>query len=234
MSLTESLLSPLLASPGRPLITHYDDAAGSRIELSVATTVNWAAKTANWLVEECDVEPGDPVAVRLPAHWQTAGVLLGTWWCGGHVVADREGAGVAFVGPDETPGPERTTAAVALDPLGRGLGDSTPDGTFDYLGEARVCGDEFLPLFPVPGDTPALLDATVEDVLARARDRATALGIGAGDRVLSTRPWTLPDGVLDALLAPLSVGAHIVQVTNPVAERLASHQATERTTVELT
>ena len=69
MSITEQLLRPLLkTSSARPLITHYDDAVGSRIELSVATTANWAAKTANWLAEEFDVEPGDEVAVLLPAH----------------------------------------------------------------------------------------------------------------------------------------------------------------------
>ena len=33
----------------RPLLTWYDDASGERIELSVATAANWAAKTANLL-----------------------------------------------------------------------------------------------------------------------------------------------------------------------------------------
>lgn len=48
MSVTEILFTPLLkADSGRPLITHYDDATGSRMELSRATAANWAAKTAN-------------------------------------------------------------------------------------------------------------------------------------------------------------------------------------------
>lgn len=98
MSLTEALLRPLRASSAKPLVTHYDDATGSRVELSVATMANWAAKTANWLVEEYDVEAGTPVAVRLPAHWQTAGVLLGAWWAGAHVVAEGPAA-VTFVAP---------------------------------------------------------------------------------------------------------------------------------------
>lgn len=232
MSLTEHLLRPLLAtSAARPAITHYDDEQGSRIELSVATLANWAAKTANLLVEEFDVEPGDEVAVVLPAHWQTAGVLLGAWWCGAHVVADPADAAVVFTGPDGIGQPGRTTAAVALDALGRGLTGTPPDGVVDYLTEARVRGDDFSPMLPVDGDTPALSGTGVDDLLARARSRAAELGVAEGDRVLSTRAWTLPDGVVDALLAPLAVGAHIVQVTHADPARLAAHRETERTTV---
>ncbi|PRX44298.1 uncharacterized protein (TIGR03089 family) [Prauserella shujinwangii] len=234
MSLTEQILHPLLASAAaRPAVTHYDDAAGSRIELSVATLANWAAKTANWLVEEFDVEAGDEVTVALPAHWQTAGVLLGAWWCGAHVVGPDTSARVAFVGPDADRGEAEAVAVVALDPLGRGLGGAVPDGALDYLSEARVAGDEFSPLVPVPGDTPALLGATVDEVLRRARESATASGIGQGDRVLSTREWTLPGGVIDALLAPLTAGAHVVQVTSADPGRLAAHRDAERTTVDL-
>ncbi|MDT7643714.1 MAG: hypothetical protein QOC75_714, partial [Pseudonocardiales bacterium] len=59
MTLTENLLRPLLASdPARPLITYYDDATGERIELSGTTLANWAAKTANLMRDECDIEPG--------------------------------------------------------------------------------------------------------------------------------------------------------------------------------
>ena len=234
MSLTEHLLRPLLSSSAaRPVITHYDDAEGSRIELSVATLANWAAKTANWLVEEFDIEPGDEVAVDLPAHWQTMGVLFGAWWCGAHVVQDPAEAAVAFVGPDVDGSAAESTAVVALDPLGRGLTTAPAEGAFDYLSEARTCGDDFSPLLPIDGDTPALLGTTVDELAARARERATALGIGEGDRVLSTRAWTLPDGALDAVLAPVAAGAHRVQVTNADPDKVTEHRDAERTTVDL-
>ncbi|WP_298183039.1 TIGR03089 family protein [Saccharomonospora sp.] len=234
MSLTEHLLRPLLSSSAaRPVITHYDDAEGSRIELSVATLANWAAKTANWLVEEFDIEPGDEVAVDLPAHWQTMGVLFGAWWCGAHVVQDPAEAAVAFVGPDVDGSAAESTAVVALDPLGRGLTTAPAEGAFDYLSEARTCGDDFSPLLPIDGDTPALLGTTVDELAARARERATALGIGEGDRVLSTRAWTLPDGALDAVLAPVAAGAHLVQVTNADPDKVTEHRDAERTTVDL-
>ncbi|TQJ04783.1 TIGR03089 family protein [Amycolatopsis cihanbeyliensis] len=234
MSLTEHLLRPLLSSSAaRPVITHYDDAAGSRVELSVATLANWAAKTANWLVEELDVEQGDEVAVRLPAHWQTAGVLLGAWWCGARVTVEDTAAAVAFVGPAAAPSAARETAVVALDPLGRGLAEPPAEGAHDYLTESRLAGDEFSPLLPVPGDAPALLDSTVDELIAEARSRAGKLGIGNGDRVLSTIDWQLPGGVVDGLLAPLAAGAHLVQVTGADPAKLADRRSTERTTIDL-
>lgn len=232
MSLTDHLLRPLLAQPGRPLLTHYDDAAGTRIELSVATVANWAAKTANWLVDEFDVEPGDAVAVLLPAHWQTAGVLLGAWWCGADVTGETTGARVAFVTP-EASGPAERTAVVALDPLGRGLAEPPRDGSFDYLAEVRVCGDTFSPAVPVPDDTPALEASTVERILARSRASAEKSGITAGDRVLSTMDWTMPEGIVEGFLGPLSVGAHLVQVTAADPAKLAARRDAERTTKDL-
>lgn len=232
MSVTEELLRPLLASPAKPLITHYDDQLGSRVELSVATTLNWAAKTANWLVDEFDVEPGDDVAVRLPAHWQTAGVLLGTWWAGARVVPESDGARVVFVGPDE-PVDAPAVAVVSLDPMGRGLTSPPPGGALDYLSEARLSGDQFTPLSPPPGDTPALGSSTVDEVIAEARERAGKLRLTSADRVLSTLDWTIPDGVLDAFLVPLAAGAHLVQVTHADPDKLARKREAERTTTDL-
>ena len=233
MSLTDHLLRPLLSQPAKPLITHYDDATGSRIELSVATAVNWAAKTANWLAEEFDVEAGDPVAVLLPAHWQTAGVLLGAWWCGGHVVSDPQGARVAFVPPGGVATGAEATAVVSLDPMGRGLSEPPAGNALDYLSEARLAGDNFSPLVPIDDDTPALNSSTVDAVLAEARSRAAKAGISAGDRVLSTVEWIIPDGVLSGLLAPLSASAHLVHVSNADPAKLDDRRRAERTTVDL-
>jgi uncharacterized protein (TIGR03089 family) len=223
------LFRPLLRHPARPLITHYDDTLGSRVELSVASLANWAAKTANWLRDEHDVEPGTLVAVTLPAHWQTAGVLLGAWWCGAHVTDDPQGAEVAFVPPDTDVEGAGTVAVVALDPLGRGLAEEPAVGV-DYLNEIRAYGDTFDPWQPVPDDTPALLKSTVDDLVAAARDRATTLRITESDRVMSTLEWTFPDGVLSGLLAVLAAGASLVQSGHADVE---ARRTAERTTVDL-
>lgn len=225
MTLTERLFLPHLKNPARPVITHYDDATGSRVELSGATLANWAAKTANWLTEEHDVEPGDPVAVVLPAHWQTAGILLGAWWCGAHVIAEPEQARVTLTGPTTPVTTGGVLARVSLHPMGLELGDG-PDGV-DYIAEARLHGDQFLALAEVPGSTPALAGASVDDTVAAAQ----AVGIPAQARVMSTVEWTVPDGVVRGLLGVLAAGGSLVHVSNPA--RLDAHRAAELTNHDL-
>src|SRR6478735_3185962 len=99
-NLTAAVLDPLLkADPMGPRITSYDAATGERIELSTVTLANWAAKTANLLRDEVGAGPDSRVAVLLPAHWQTAAVLLGTWWIGAEAVLDG-GADIAMCTAD--------------------------------------------------------------------------------------------------------------------------------------
>ncbi|WP_016697638.1 TIGR03089 family protein [Actinoalloteichus spitiensis] len=244
MSVTDHLLRPLLArDPARPMLTYYDGPEGYRVELSVATAANWAAKTANWLRDECDVEPGAPVVVALPAHWQTLGVLLGSWWCGAHVVgasgADGE-AEVAFVPAAEAAayqGAAATIAAVGLDALGMS-GAGQDDDAVDYTTEIRVQPDDFVPWSPVSGSTPALLGMTVDEVLSAAEERASALGVERGSRVLSALEWTLPAGVLDGVLAVFAREAGLVQYGTPPGgvvdpERLVSLRDSELATLVL-
>ncbi|MBK3597162.1 TIGR03089 family protein, partial [Streptomyces sp. MBT51] len=117
------LRSALAADPARPLVTFYDDATGERVELSVATFANWVAKTANLLQGDLAAEPGDRLALLLPAHWQSAVWLLACSSVG--VVADVQGdpaaADLVVSGPDTL---ERARAcrgervALALRPLG--------------------------------------------------------------------------------------------------------------------
>jgi uncharacterized protein (TIGR03089 family) len=237
VSLTEALLGPVLRGPGaaRPLVTFYDDATGERIELSGITTANWAAKAANLLRDECDVEPGGRVAVLLPAHWQTAAVLLAAWSCGAEVVADPAGSDVVVCDAERLDlalgAGAGAVVALSLDAFGKGL-DGLPAGVVDFATEVRLHGDEFVPWDPVPGSAAALDAETVDRVLDRARIRAEALGVGAGDRVLSTLDWTT-EGLVDGLLAPLVAGASLVQVRNADPARLERKAESEKVTVRL-
>jgi uncharacterized protein (TIGR03089 family) len=243
VSLTDRLLGPILDDDAaRPLITFYDDADGTRVELSATTLANWAAKTANWLRDECGLAAGDRVHIDLPAHWQTAGALLGAWWCGAHVVSDPAGAEVSLVAPGAAGEADAGFAAgravapvcavVALDPLGRGAADPPP-GCVDWATEIRVHGDFFHPAEPVPGSTPALLGATIDQVHAAAHRRAADLGITAGARVLSTLDWDLPGGLLTGLLAVLAAPASLVHCAHPDDTALATRRSTEHVTVDL-
>jgi uncharacterized protein (TIGR03089 family) len=227
MTITDQVLGPLLRSdPARPRITHYDDAAGSRIELSGATLANWAAKTANWLRDELDVQPGDTVAVLLPPHWQTAGVLLGAWWCGATVtVSPAAAVTVALCGLDriaDAAGADEV-AALGLDALGMGIA-VLPPGVRDFASEVRVHGDDFTSSDP---------GVDTEILLTTARSRAAELSLAAGDRLLCTRSWdaTVPGEVL---LAVLAADASLVQCTGADPAALTDRCAAERVTTTLT
>ncbi|MFD4833703.1 TIGR03089 family protein [Streptomyces uncialis] len=217
------LRSALAADPSRPLVTFYDDATGERVELSVATFANWVAKTANLLQGELNVEPGDRVALLLPAHWQTAVWLLACSSVG--AVADVGGAAgradAVVAGPDALEaaracGGERV--ALALRPLG-GRFPVAPEGFADYAVEVPSQGDRFAPFAPVDPDEAALIVAGAEysgaEVVARAVADAERLGIvGPGARVMSLLGYDTWDGLAAGLYGPLAAGGSVVLCRN--------------------
>ncbi|MGV9679750.1 TIGR03089 family protein [Nocardia sp. NPDC003482] len=213
-TLTGALLDPILArDPAGPRITYYDDALGARIELSALTLANWAAKTANMIRDEFGVQPGGRVAVLLPAHWQTAAVLLGCWWAGTEVVLRPDPtAEMAFTAADRVDDaadiPE--VAVLSLDPMG-GPARDLPVGVVDYATSVRVHPDQFHPTTT----GPALEGASVQEVLTQARASAKSQSFTEDSRVLSTTPWTTPQLLTEDLLAIYAAGASLVQVTNP-------------------
>jgi uncharacterized protein (TIGR03089 family) len=186
----------------RPLITWYDDALGQRIELSWKTFENWVAKTANLLVDELGVEPGDRVATMLDGHWQAPALLGACWRAGVSVVpagagvdgdaaaALLAGAGCAacFVHEDLlTLVPERFGAtrqppalvAVTSDLLGRGtvdLGGALPFGRV-----VPGMPDEFDP----GGDNLA-----AEALLVARSDEADGYAGGTGEVGAGAERWT--------------------------------------------
>ncbi|RDI53148.1 TIGR03089 family protein [Nocardia mexicana] len=228
-TVTEALLDPILArDPAGPRITYYDDATGARIELSALTLANWAAKTANLIRDEFGITPGGRVAVLLPAHWQTAAVLLGCWWAGAEVVLrPDEDAELALVTADRLTDVEDVAevAALSLDPMGLPVRD-LPLGVTDFATSVRTHGDQFL-----PGGVGVALDGMpVADVLAEARKSAARQGFSAEDRVLSSTPWDTPTELIDGLLAVYTAGASLLQVVNPDPTKLDNHIRTEHVT----
>jgi uncharacterized protein (TIGR03089 family) len=233
-NLTATVLDPLLkADPMGPRITYYDDATGERIELSTVTLANWAAKTANLLRDELGAGPGSRVAVLLPAHWQTAAVLLGVWWIGAEVVLSGS-ADVALCTSERLDEADEAVAGgevavLSLDPFGKPAAD-LPIGVTDYATAVRVHGDQFI-TEPNPG--PALAGRSVDDVLASASESAAAAGLTAGDRVMSSLPWSTPDEVVSNLLAVFATGASLVQVTNSDLAIMERRRTTEKVTRDL-
>lgn len=232
MNLTDALLDPLLGADRMgPRITYYDDATGQRIELSTVTLANWAAKTANLLRDELGAGPGSRVAVLLPAHWQTAAVLLGVWWIGAEVVLSGESADIALCTADRLAEADDAVAGgevavLSMDPFGAPVPD-LPVGVTDYATEVRVHGDQVV-AERSPG--PALAGRSVEEILEAARRSAAARGLTAGDRVMSDKPWDTTQELIDHLLAVLAAPASLVQLANPDPAALDRRRMTEKVT----
>ncbi|WP_406330521.1 TIGR03089 family protein [Streptomyces sp. NBC_00203] len=236
------LRSALAADPARPLVTFYDDATGERVELSVATFANWVAKTANLLQNELSAEPGERVALLLPAHWQTAAWLLACSSVG--VIADVGGdpaaADLVVSGPDTLDAARACSGervALALRPLG-GRFPQPPEGFADYAVEVPSQGDRFMPYAPVDPEEPALIVAGAEytgaEVVERARADAPGFDLtGPGSRILSALPYDTWEGLSAGLYAPLATGGSVVLCRHldqlgedAVAKRVESERVT--------
>jgi uncharacterized protein (TIGR03089 family) len=230
-TLSAAILDPMLrADPVGPRITYYDDATGERIELSAVTLANWAAKTGNLLRDELGGGPASRVAVLLPAHWQTAAVLFGVWWIGAEAVLGSAEADIALCTVERLDDADSTgageLAVLSLDAFGRPAPD-LPVGVTDYATAVRVHGDQIV-AERHPG--PALAGRSVDQVLAACEKSATARGLTAIDRVLSTASWDTPDDVIEGLLTVLAVGGSLVQVANPDPATLPRRAETEKVT----
>ena len=247
----ELLAAAVRRNAAAPLLTAYDDATGSRVELSGATLANWVAKTANLLQDEFDVGPGSTVAVALPVHWQTAAVLLAAWSCGAAVLDtaaeddDRlAGADVVLADRERLPAvedalgtdPAAELLGLSLHPLGLGMTDYVGPAR-DFALEVRAHGDFFSPWQPADPGAPGLvtggLTLALGGLVAAAGELAGRLGIGADDRVLVDADTAAEAGPVAWLLAPLVVGASLVLVRHPAAGGLAHRAATERVTATL-
>ncbi|BBZ06731.1 TIGR03089 family protein [Mycolicibacterium doricum] len=239
LTVTAALLAPLLDSdPAGPSVTYYDDATGERIEVSNVTLANWAAKTGNLLRDELGAGPATRVAILLPAHWQTAAVLFGLWWIGAEALvggaSSMDGADIALCTADLIDQADAAVgtgeiAVLSLDPFGKPVAD-LPVGLTDYATAVRVHGDQIVPE-RAPG--PALNGRSVDEVLAAAARAATAAGLRARDRVLSTADWATADDVVGRLLAVYTVGGSLVQVAHPDAAALERRRAMEKITRDL-
>ncbi|MBS7547252.1 TIGR03089 family protein [Dietzia massiliensis] len=221
----DTVLQPLLAlDPGAPMVTHYDQAAPSRVELSVTSTANWAAKIAGLLRDELGVTPGDVIVCDLPAHWLTAGVLLGAWWAGAEVrTGSADDAVVVVTVPDrlDRHPTDVETLLMTTDPMGRPLaaaGVEVPPGVTDLAEACRIHPDAFVP----SGGGDLALDGLTLDQLA--------------DRALSGRALVAGrerDDVVATLARVFASGGTAVLVTGADADdpAVAGIADTERTTL---
>ncbi|WP_157970595.1 TIGR03089 family protein [Nakamurella deserti] len=210
----DTALASLTHDPSRPRVTGYT--ADGRTELSGTVLRNWASKVAGLLLDELGAAPGDEVLVTTPAHWQTAGILLGAWWAG-MSVTDTEGPDVvaAFVPPGGDAVCDEIFV-VSGHPLGLGLTGLPPhqrDYTSSVLGQA----DRFTARTATPAARALRSGSTVIPAATLHGAMTAPSGIVPGQRVLTAGEWSFDGavpGVVRLLLRPLSTGASVIHSTD--------------------
>ncbi|MDP9091547.1 MAG: TIGR03089 family protein [Actinomycetota bacterium] len=217
----EKLFANLLArEPGRPFVTYYDEQTGERSELSAKSLANWVAKTHFLLTDELGLGVGNTALIALPAHWISVPALLGCLTAGLALTQGGDGAplaDVAFVTADTVLAAEgvENVYATATASAAVGYPDGVPAGALDYVAAVRPQADTWSAVRLVASDDdPCLYGRARGEVVRAASERARELGLAAGARLLSTRPWLGADSWLDTLLVPLAVGGSIVFVAN--------------------
>ncbi len=145
-------------NPTSPRLSWYGPDS-ERVEFSGRVLENWVAKTANYLVDELDAEPGTVVALDLPLHWRSVVWLLAGWAVGASVrtgtVPATSGLPAADIIATTNPAathelltganPAPLVVAVALPALQMRWMGGLPPRTLDYCGDVRSHADVFFP-----------------------------------------------------------------------------------------
>ncbi|PLW03216.1 MULTISPECIES: TIGR03089 family protein [Corynebacterium] len=223
----ELLRTILSSDPATPRLTVYNESTGARLDFSAQTLDNWAAKVANMLREELDLEQGSLISLDLPASWQCVAIVLGAMAAGIDVefcpIEQAQGA-VAFIDSeriDASPTFSGDVVLVTQDPFGRGVvecGGIVPDGMIDFGPTVRFYGDQFFE----PG-------TRIEESV----DKQALAAITPGARALSTG-WTTLTEMERTVLAPLAAVGSAVVVTGVASDqRLDAIGRAEKATIRL-
>lgn len=221
------------ASGALPLVTYVDPESGERTELSATSLANAAAKIANALRDEYDLDPGDCVALDLPLHWQRSTWCAGVWTAGCVVTDDPRRADLVVTTADHAAdhADRADVVVVSLHPFGLPVTAALPAGVTDATLAVRQQPDAFL--FETPdGSSPALSVDGTERSQEDALSMAGALGPTAGDRVAA--PSGLPDltAWLACMALPLAIDGSVVLVAAEQVPDTIREQ--ERITADLT
>lgn len=216
----------------RPFLTWYDDQAGIRIEVSMASLGNAIAKAAGLLRDEYDVQPGDEVSIDLPMHWQRAVWLGACWSVRAVAVIERDVDATVLVTEDASAGGAADVLEISTSPLWL-PGRNQPDVFTPFTVQA-------------PGD-PALRSRgatwTAAEVMNRSMGLAQGWGLPQGGRLLAVQPLPETTGGDDTqeddtaewlvtLPVPLVCAASVVVISAEDASRREERISAERITTQ--
>ncbi|WZJ25174.1 TIGR03089 family protein [Trueperella pyogenes] len=103
---------------------------------------NHVAKIANYLADECGLEPGDELALDLPLHWKTLTWALGGIVAGARVTVGTDGSVVVTTDPQVEAGGE--IVALNLDSFAFAWHGQLPDGVADGAAEVMAQPDTLM------------------------------------------------------------------------------------------
>ncbi len=221
----------LRAEPGSPLVTYVDADSGERTELSAVSLANAAAKIANALRDEFELDPGATVGLHLPVHWQRAAWCAGAWTAGCAIAPASTDADLVVASPDEAVALAAAgvpdVAVASMHPFGMPITGELPPGCVDVTLTVRQQPDAYLFEPPAP-DSPALvLDGDRLDqqaLLERAAARAADWRLESGGRLLVDASTSMVDGWLGSLAAPLIASAAVVLVRGEAGASLREQE----------
>ena len=214
----------LRADPAQPFVTYLG--ADGRVELSGASVANAAAKIANALASEFDLEPGASVGVHLPWHWQRVAWLLGIWTAGCTAVpGGGEECDLLVAGPQEARGLPGNVQVVSTHPFGMPFDAAAaaqfPPGVEDVTLVVRAQPDR--QLFVEDHSARIAVDGRTQTellqegrIFAARRNAVRRLGLRQGPH-----QWWLP------AIWPLVAAGSVVMVDERDQEAIAAEQLDE-------
>ena len=204
------------ANPGAPLVTYLAAKSGERVELSGVSVENAAAKIANALRGEYDLDHGSTVDLRLPLHWQRTAWLAGVWTAGCIVLLGDQQADLAVLDQNTvvSAAPKaREVLAVSLHPFGLPISATLPGGVVDATFAVRNQPDAYLFDPPTATMTAATINGvarTQADLWDNASDLAREWGVSEGARVLIRGDLDTLDALTACLVLPLWCAGSVV------------------------
>lgn len=196
-----------------PALLWYS-AAGERIELSGRVLDNWVSKSANFLVDECDLESGSPVDVPMGVHWRSLVIALAALRVGATISFEVDSADVLFSFDSTVVEASDAEYPVIVDrgSLAPRFMGAVPAGALDFCAEVRVFGDVYSGFeTPVPSRVAmgglsysALLEAVSTQIIALSEE------LGSASAVQFTAPAVLTADYLIQVLAAVAMGRGVV------------------------
>ena len=213
-----TLRATAAADAGAPRVIWCTDAG--RIELSAASLWNYAVKAANLLTDEWALPTSASVHLKLPAHWQSVGLILGCWLAGVSLT-DSDDADVV-IARDDSDAADRADAVTALDAWGRASARDLAASVVDLGRELRAQPDILL--------NPVRLDVT-QIAVRTAHTTHTMLDVLNETKNLPTRVALMCDpnahdypATLPMLAAHAAAGNTLIIGTPATRETVADNE----------